>query len=70
VRLVPRRSEAALAPSAHAPAESAPAGATPPERPATAKGRPRVMNPRESAQPPAASTGKKRKDSLVTDYPF
>jgi serine/threonine-protein kinase len=69
VRLVPRRSETGAAPSAPAAVETAPVAA-PTERAATTKGRPKPASARESAPASAVGGGKKRKDSLVTDYPF
>jgi serine/threonine protein kinase len=72
VRLVPARAEtAAVAPSAPEPGEAPPRATTQTERVGPVKARPKTEAPREPAAVPApAGSKKKRKDSLVTDYPF
>lgn len=70
VRLVARSNETTPAlPAAPVAAEAAPAL---PPHPASAAPPPRAKSAgqREPATAPAQSTGKKRRDSLVTDYPF
>jgi serine/threonine-protein kinase len=71
VRLVPHRSEPAAAPSSPAAGDAVPPSATQQTvRAAPAKARPNSAAPRAPAAAPAPGAGKKRKDSLVTDYPF
>jgi serine/threonine-protein kinase len=70
VRLVPKPTEPAAAPSAPLAAEVVPA-APRAERPVPAQARSKGAAPREPAAAPApGGANKKRKDSLVTDYPF
>jgi hypothetical protein len=70
VRLVPRRNEAAPAlPSAPVAAEVPPIAA-PHAAPAAPQTRAKSAGQREPSAAPVQGAGKKRQDSLVTDYPF